>query len=195
MAEKKYIIDNPALMVEWDWEKNSKLGFNPHVITPGNNNKAWWKCQKGHEWESTIYHRTYGNGCPYCSNKRVLKNYNDLATYYPELAEEWNYNKNGSLSPFDVLPKSGKKAWWKCKQGHEWQARIADRTQGTGCPSCHGKRTVKGESDLQSFNPNLAQEWNYDKNNPLMLSEVFPQQQQKSMVEMQARSRMAVYNQ
>ena len=27
MAEKKYIIDNPALMAEWDWEKNNEIGY------------------------------------------------------------------------------------------------------------------------------------------------------------------------
>ena len=29
MAEKKYIIDNPDLMAEWDREKNNGLGLEP----------------------------------------------------------------------------------------------------------------------------------------------------------------------
>ena len=34
-------------------------------------------------------------------------------------------------------PKSNKEVWWKCSScGREWSARIADRTDGHGCPHC-----------------------------------------------------------
>ena len=26
--------------------------------------------------------------------------------------------------------------WWKCEKGHEWQAQIASRHWGNGCPQC-----------------------------------------------------------
>ena len=81
--EKKYIIDNPVLMAEWNLEKNKELGLNPNELTIGSGKKAWWKCSKGHEWQATIANRKNGNGCPYCSNQRVLIGYNDLATFNP----------------------------------------------------------------------------------------------------------------
>ena len=31
--EKKYLIDNPTLMAEWNWEKNNELGLNPQILT------------------------------------------------------------------------------------------------------------------------------------------------------------------
>ena len=34
------------------------------------------------------------------------------------------------------MPNSGQKVWWKCSNGHEWQAIIQDRNKGSGCPIC-----------------------------------------------------------
>ena len=49
---------------------------------------------------------------------------------------EWNYEKNNGLTPADVSPGSNKKVWWKCREGHEWQAMIHNRNRGRGCPIC-----------------------------------------------------------
>ena len=65
-----------------------------------------------------------------------IKGKNDLLTTNPILASEWNCEKNDALTPMDVLPNSNKKVWWKCSYGHSWEARIADRNKGTGCPIC-----------------------------------------------------------
>ena len=134
MAEKKYVIDNAELMAEWDWEKNNELGFDPKTLTLGSDKKVWWICNKGHEWQASIGHRSRGRGCPYCSNKKVLSGYNDLQTVNPTLAKEWNYEKNNGLTPADVTPSNDKKVWWKCSKGHEWQATIGSRNRGSGCP-------------------------------------------------------------
>ena len=32
--------------------------------------------------------------CPFCSHKKLLSGYNDLATTYPQIAAEWDYEKN-----------------------------------------------------------------------------------------------------
>ena len=138
--EKKYLIDNPTLMAEWNWEKNNELGLNPQILTLGSSKKASWICSKNHTWEAQIEKRVKGQGCPYCSNHKVLKGFNDLATTNPELAKEWNYEKNGNLMPEHFSPNSHKKVWWKCKKGHEWQAIIANRNRGRGCPYCSGRR-------------------------------------------------------
>ena len=81
-------ITNPELLSEWDYDKNSPL--TPDNVTSGSNKKVWWKCSHGHEWLAVIYHRVKGVGCPYCSNKKVLKGYNDLASKNPEIAKEWD---------------------------------------------------------------------------------------------------------
>ncbi len=165
MAEKKYVIDNAELMAEWDWERNTDVA--PSQLTLGSNKKVWWKCNKGHEWQASISHRNNGRRCPYCTGKKVLKGYNDLQTVNPTLAKEWNYEKNNGLTPVDVMSSSGKKVWWKCNKGHEWQASIDHRNRGTSCPYCSGNNVLKGYNDLKTVNPTLAKEWNWEKNDKL----------------------------
>ena len=82
-------------------------------------------------------------GCPYCTGKKVLAGFNDLGTLRPELAEQWHPGLN-TLGPEDVTLGSNKKAWWRCKAGHVWQAAIYSRTRrkGTGCPVCAGNVRV-----------------------------------------------------
>ena len=177
MAEKKYLIDNAELMAEWDWERNTD--FDPSKLTLGSHKKAWWKCKKSHEWQATIKDRNNGRGCPYCSGKKVLKGENDLQTINPPLAKEWNYEKNNGLTPTDVTPGSNKKAWWKCSKGHEWQAIIKNRNNGIGCPICAGQEVLEGYNDLQTVNPMLAKEWNYEKNGKLTSANVTANSGQK----------------
>lgn len=45
-----------------------------------------------------------------------------------QLMAEWHPTKNNTLSPTQVASKSGKKVWWKCNYGHEWQAQVYYRT-------------------------------------------------------------------
>ena len=49
--------------------------------------------------------------------KALIIGENDLATMRPDLAEEWNFEKNGEIKPYDVTCGSNKKVWWICKHG------------------------------------------------------------------------------
>ena len=154
--------NNPKLVREWDYDKNGNL--KPSEVSPNTRKKVWWKCNKGHEWKASISDRQRGDGCPYCSGHTVLPGYNDLNTNNPNLAKEWNYNKNGSLTPEKVTNNSGKKVWWICDKGHEWQAGINDRQRGDGCPYCSGHKVLKGFNDLFTTNPELKKQWDYNRN-------------------------------
>ena len=182
MAEKKekqYVSDDARLVKEWNWNKNE--GISPTQIGAGSSRRVWWICEKGHEWESSANTRTSKNGagCPYCSNRKVLVGFNDLASVNPTLASEWHPEMNGNIGPQDVVYGSNKKVWWKCKKGHEWQATINSRSNGIGCPFCSGKSAIKGYNDLQTINPTLANEWNHEKNNGLTPSDVMPKSGKK----------------
>ena len=177
MAEKKYLIDNAELTAEWNWEKN--IDADPKHLTVGSHKKVWWKCNKGHEWQAIIKDRNSGKGCPYCSGRYAVKGENDLKTVNPTLANEWDYEKNNGLTPMDVLPNSNKKVWWKCSNEHKWQASVVNRTKGNGCPYCAGKKVLSGYNDLQTVNPTLAKEWNYEKNNGLTPADVMPNSDKK----------------
>ena len=156
---------NPTLAEEWDYEKNAPL--LPTEVLRSSSKKVWWKDKEGHGWQATINSRDRGSGCPYCSGKKVLPGYNDLAKLFPDIASEFDTEKNSNIRPSDVLSGTAKKYWWKCKNGHTWEAAVVQRTKGgTGCPFCSGQKVWMGFNDLASQMPNVAEEWDYEKNEP-----------------------------
>src|SRR5699024_4309744 len=60
-------------------------------------------------------------------NSRRIERDKSLAALYPQLSAEWCYDKNAGLTPYDILPHSNRKIWWRCKQGHKWQATPCHR--------------------------------------------------------------------
>ena len=153
----------PNLIKEWDFKKNGKL--KPEDVTKGSNKKVWWKCSKGHEWRIYISSRSKGSNCPYCSGHKVSKD-NNLKVLFPNLIKEWDFKKNGKLKPEDVTKGSSKKVWWKCSKGHNYEAIVASRSRGTGCPYCVGQ-IVGNDNNLKYLFPNIAKEWNKKKNGNL----------------------------
>ena len=150
---KDYVINSP-LINEWNWEKNNELGFYPDKITLGSGKKVWWICDKGHEWSIEVSHRANGSGCPYCADYYILQGYNDLVTTRPDLATEWDYEKNCDLLPTQISRGYGKKVWWKCKTcGHSWQASPNSRdNMESGCPECKkGNQTSSQEFKLYYY--------------------------------------------
>ena len=134
-------LANSDLMKEWNYEKNGDL--NPETLSLGMHKKVWWKCNKGHEWQSMIYSRVSGVNCPYCAGQKVFSGNNDLKTLFPEIAKEWNYEKNGDIKPNQIRPQTNKKYWWKCKNcGYEWQTEPSHRVRGRNCPKCARKITI-----------------------------------------------------
>ena len=57
-----------------------------------------------------------------------------------------------------VPPSSGKRGIWRCDKGHEYEARVADKTRGRGCPVCANYLIITGVNDLATTNPELAGE-------------------------------------
>lgn len=168
--------ENPPFLREWDADKN--FPSSPKDYRLHSNKSVWWKCDKGHSWRASITNRERGNGCPYCSGRRVLPGFNDLATTSPTLASQWDYENNSELSPEMVTAGSNRKVWWRCEHGHGWKAVISAR--GTrGCPYCAGKRAIPGQNDLLTINPYLAAEWDYEKNDDLSPEIVLPYSSKK----------------
>lgn len=161
---------NPLIAAEWHPSKNSPL--SPETIMASSNKNVWWMCSRGHEWQTTPNARRAGRGCPICANKSVTSGQNDLATTNPELAQEFDAEKNGNLTASALVAGSNKKIWWRCKQGHSWQNTVNNRTRGQGCPYCSGRKVVEGKTDLATLNPALAAEWVAQRNSPLTIHEV-----------------------
>lgn len=162
----------PEVAVQWHPEKNGTL--TPDEVSVKSNCYAWWRCSRGHEWRTKIYHRTDGNGCPYCSGQQAIVGETDLGTKNPVLAADWNNVKNGELMPQNVTAHSHKKVWWKCSCGHEWCASVGDRSAGRGCPICSGRQLMEGVNDFATIFPELAAEWYFPKNNGKYSKEYAP---------------------
>ena len=160
---------NPEIAAEWHPDRNGDL--KPTDILFGSNQKVWWMCQFGYEWEARVRDRAIqNNGCPFCSGRRAIVGVNDLSTKRPDIAKEWNYQKNGKLIPEEVPVSSNKSVWWKCNKGHEWKTLICDRTgkNKTGCPYCANRKIIPGYNDLATYSPHLVKEWDFEKNKGLI---------------------------
>lgn len=156
----------PELAQEWDRQKNGTL--TPESAIPGSSRRVWWHCKAGHSWFASISSRAYRNsGCPVCTGKLVLPGFNDLASQNPVLAAQWDAERNGTLTPQQVTLTSNRKAWWICEKGHSFQAVIASRANGTGCPYCTNKKVLAGFNDLATVEPRIAAEWHPTLNGSL----------------------------
>ena len=116
-------------------------GWDPSTVTRGSNKRMEWICSLKHIWKTQVVSRTLDEtGCPYCSNRRVLAKFNDLASKYPEIAKQAN-----GWDPSTVTPGTHSRKSWKCPEGHTWVTSVVNRVNGTGCPSCaeHGFNPAK----------------------------------------------------
>ena len=87
------------------------------------------------------------------------QNYN-LFVLKPNLLKEWHPTKNAGIKPAELTPGSGKKIWWICPEGHEWQAVVYSRSRGSGCPFCKNSKpgvangiTVSGSAFKKEWHP------------------------------------------
>lgn len=72
--------------------------------------------------------------------------YNSLEYLYPEIAKEWDYEKNYPLTPDKIPAHTGKKAWWICpKCNLSYSSVVSSRTSvdKCGCPNCKHTKLYK----------------------------------------------------
>jgi len=143
----------------WDFSKNAVA---PEQVVSQTNKRFWFRCENGHSFDSKLYNIANGKWCPFCSNQKVGYG-NSLADTNPTLAAEWHPTKNTDTA-HKITAGSNKKAWWVCENGHEWEANIASRKSGNGCPYCSNRLAGYGNS-LADHSPHLVQEIDFKKSN------------------------------
>jgi len=154
----------PDIAAQWHPTRNGNL--RPDQVNAGTDAKVWWRCEQGHGWEAPVSRRTrQSTGCPVCTGRKVLAGYNDLATTFPDVAAQWHPTRNGNLTPTQVSAGTGKKVWWRCEQGHEWEVTVSSRTSGgNGCPVHAGQKLLTGYNDLATTFPDIAKQWHPTRN-------------------------------
>ena len=130
-------------------------GTNPREYVAGSHKRATWKCKEGHIYFASVRSRALKkSGCGICSNHRVEKNFNDLATTHPLIAREaygWD--------PATVTFGSSKKREWKCEKGHIFEATVGSRIgMNSGCSVCSNHKVLIGFNDFETLWPDIAQE-------------------------------------
>ena len=164
---------HPDIASEWAYDLNAPL--SPEHFWPSANRTVWWRCPNGHTWKTSMNNRiSQGTACPFCPRPFVrVTDARNLAVVNSDLANQWHPAKNGDLRPEDVRPRSNIKIWWQCSAGHEWQATVNSRANGSGCPYCYGRYATE-TNNLASKYPELLREWDQEKNRDLNPSEITP---------------------
>ena len=131
-----------------------------------------WICDKGHKIMKNAANaiRDEGFVCPKCSGRIAAEN-NNISLNYPELLNDWDYEKNEvlGLRPNQLLEGSRGLPYWKCKKcGSSYQMRINRKilydTEGKiSCPYC-ANRKASDDNNLTVTNPEVLKEWNYEAN-------------------------------
>lgn len=174
--EKSLAVRFPELAKEWHVILNGEL--TPYDVYPYSQIVVWWRTPDGREFESAIRYRT-SNYVKLEKNKKTTQTaepenklnkeeslkVNNLAVKHPEIAAEWDYEKNAGVTPYDIFEKSGKSYWFKCVNGHSWKARIINRTsKKSRCPYC-----VLEKKKLIYTRPDIAEEFDPIKNKKINL--------------------------
>lgn len=173
MHTKTTLAQLPELRAEIHPELNDDtIDFDN--LSVASKQKVWWLGKCSHSWETTVANRVNGTKCPFCAGQKVLEGFNDFASHFPTLAEEWHPDKNGEFLPSQFTKGSNKKVWWLGSCGHEWEQAISNRSNGAGCVVCAGKVVLPGFNDLASKHPHVANLWHPTKNADLLPTQVTP---------------------
>lgn len=169
-SDRRNSLLNTHPNIAKDFNPTKNTDFTVNEIVAGTNKKIWWKCHTcNYEWKASGNHRTNkGRNCKACNNQAVKPDKsNSLAMAFPNLVEDFDYSKNGDLTPLELTQGGKTKIWWKCKTcEHSWSGRISHRTSaGAGCPCCSGNDVHSdGRNSMKNTHPKLALEFHPSKN-------------------------------
>ena len=142
---------------------SSKNERPPTEVSASLSKNYWWYCEE-HDchYKFSVRAMLAENrlGCEACEKCRI-----SIGKNYPELLDEWDYNKN-SLSPFEVSAHNVAYVWWKCSLGHSYKTQANDKTsRGASCSVCSGYRVLPGFNDLVTkASPAVVAEYDTTKN-------------------------------
>lgn len=72
VGENDLLTTHPALAAQWHPTKNGDI--TARDVSQGSKIRAWWQCEKGHEWDTQVLNRKKGlRECPTCMNGATSK--------------------------------------------------------------------------------------------------------------------------
>ena len=150
-------ITNPQLASEFSPRNDKKA----NEVGEWQKYEVFWICPDcGAEYRYVISERSVGDdSCPVCTNKRVEKGINDLATTDPDIAALLSPNDERKAD--EILAGGSYVALWTCPEcGGEYRRRVKYKEHGSiDCPYCHGTKVLTGYNDLATTNPELVPQY------------------------------------
>lgn len=125
-------IDKDFILKYW----SNKNNCDPMTVNKNSTKKIWIKCidvEYHPDYDITAVNFYKGKRCPYCSGKRIAKE-DSVGYKFPEIFDIWIEKKN---TPYDYLPNSNKKIYFKCEKHGEYRRRICNAVKCDFiCPKC-----------------------------------------------------------
>lgn len=88
-----------------------------------------------------------------------------MVSDFPNLVAEWDWERNEG-DPATIPAGRDLILWWRCAQGHCWQAKLTMRTmRQTRCRECH-RPWATTTTSLATVRPDLLSEWDAAQNLP-----------------------------
>ncbi len=139
----------PDISKEWHPTKNGNI--TPNLVSAETHDQYYWLCPNGHMYKASVKNRVrMHSGCPYCSNQKILKGFNDLETTHPEIALDYDNQKNERKS-YEISRGCSDFVWFRChKCGYEFNYQLNTYVNNGGlCPVCSKKGKTKFKKVLK----------------------------------------------
>ena len=122
------------LLQQWDHDRNRSTGDLPDNTSLGSGKLIWWQCHecpkgKVHSWQAPPYSRISckkPTGCPCCDGLQHFE-CNSLATVCPDIAADFDVNKNGVTAAELTSSTHTKYSWLSDKPGAKKRS-VSQRT-------------------------------------------------------------------
>lgn len=166
--------------IDMKYLKEQYPELDPASLRTNSKLEVQWICPvDGYIWIDTIKSRCYGGknkdgsdygkGCPRCSGK-IIDETNSLAGLYPDVAEEFDFDKNAQQfpgkTPENISAVSCERYWWNCGRHESWIAQVYRRTtEGGKCSKCTKWRASK-DNCVETFYPDIVKYWSPKNESP-----------------------------
>ncbi len=158
----------PKAATYWNSELNHK-DFNPSTIGAYSSKRFEWKCPScGEKWNSSVSNMVKRNRLCIKCTKKLPPIEKSLEYLFPDIAKEFDLNKNINLSPNEIFAFADKSVHWKCSFcGNEYENKVINRTKNKrGCKKCKKKIKIlpKIEESLGLLFPDITKDWDTELN-------------------------------
>ncbi|ALH07108.1 putative endonuclease [Port-miou virus] len=128
------------------WSSKNKKSARQTFLHSGT--KTWFDCDVcKHEFEATPDNVSNGNWCPFCSNKKLCDCESCFKKSFASHEKAACWSSKNKKSARQTFLYSNTKAWFDCDVcEHDFEAKVADVSNGRWCPYCSNQKLCDCET-------------------------------------------------